>query len=362
MAEMASKERLLNAITGKEVDRTPWSPFLAYYWEHQPQEVQQLGQVQYMRQLGADPLLRGFHQLFRTKVHNCDFRTVTKGNKKQDTFETKVGTLQEEYTWSATANSWFLTGHSVKTEEDFKTLQYMCENTEVIEYIENFERDYYELGDKGLYLPVIGLYAKTAFQSLVERWCGTVDLTYALYDFPEVVEECLATIQEKDRETVRFSLNSPAEGFIFWEDSSTTNVSPDLFARYTAPQINEWGKMIHAQDRLLIHHACGLLKHLLPLMAKTEVDMIESVSPPPTGDIEIEDALAILPQHIGIIGGIEPTFFEKCTFEELESNVKHLVNGAKGKRFILANSDSCPPGVTHQKFELVSKLVHVNHF
>ena len=38
MAEMTSKERIMNAILGKETDRTPWSPFLAYYWEHLPEE------------------------------------------------------------------------------------------------------------------------------------------------------------------------------------------------------------------------------------------------------------------------------------------------------------------------------------
>ena len=29
---MTAKERILNAVTGKPVDRVPWSPFLAYYW------------------------------------------------------------------------------------------------------------------------------------------------------------------------------------------------------------------------------------------------------------------------------------------------------------------------------------------
>ena len=100
-------------------------------------------------------------------------------------------------------------------------------------------------GEDGLCLPVIGLYSKTAFQSMVERWCGTVDLVYALYDFPEVVEECLSVIQEKDMETVKNALKSSAEGFIFWEDSSTTNINPDMFEQYTAPEINQWGKMIH---------------------------------------------------------------------------------------------------------------------
>ena len=36
--EMTAKERILNAVTGKEIDRVPWSPFLAYYWEHLPRK------------------------------------------------------------------------------------------------------------------------------------------------------------------------------------------------------------------------------------------------------------------------------------------------------------------------------------
>ena len=79
----------------------------------------------------------------------------------------------------------------------------MVENTVITDTVKEFEEEYKKVGEDGLCLPVIGLYSKTAFQSMVERWCGTVDLVYALYDFPEVVEECLSVIQEKDMETVK---------------------------------------------------------------------------------------------------------------------------------------------------------------
>lgn len=181
----------------------------------------------------------------KATLNNCQVFSKQQGDKRYDTYETKVGSLTEEYTYSPDANSWFLTGHPVKTEEDFKVLQYMVENTVITDTVKEFEEEYKKVGEDGLCLPVIGLYSKTAFQSMVERWCGTVDLVYALYDFPEVVEECLSVIQEKDMETVKNALKSSAEGFIFWEDSSTTNINPDMFEQYTAPEINQWGKMIH---------------------------------------------------------------------------------------------------------------------
>ncbi len=357
MAEMTAKERIMNAITGKEVDRVPWSPFLAYYWEHLPAEERSCGQVEYMRKMGADPLLRGFGLLFRTELRNCDCSVRRDGNREYRTYTTRVGSLTEVRTYSPTADSWFLTGHAVQTEEDFKTLQFIMENMAVYEDPAHCENEYRTLGENAVFVPSIGIHSKTAFQSLVEQWCGTEALVYALCDFPEAVEECLAVMQERDMETVRYSIQSSIDIFNFFEDSSTTNISPALFAKYTAPEINAWGKMIHAEGKLLLHHACGHLKDLLPLIAETDIDILESISPPPTGNVELADCAKVLPEHIAMIGGIEPTFFKDCTMDGLEQCVSGLLDCMKGRRYVLANSDSCPPGVAYEKFLLVSELV-----
>ena len=56
---MTSKERIVAALEGQPVDRVPWSPFLAYVWEHFPEEIQKQGQPDFLREVGADPLWRG---------------------------------------------------------------------------------------------------------------------------------------------------------------------------------------------------------------------------------------------------------------------------------------------------------------
>lgn len=357
MAEMTSRERILGAIRGKEIDRVPWSPFLAYYWQYVPREIQAQGEFEYMKKMGADPLMRGFHLLFRIENKNVERTSKQEGNKRYDTIHTPVGDLLEVRTYSPDADTWFLTGHPVSTEEDFKVLQYIYENTIVYPNQQPFEEGKKVLGEDGVGAPCIGIASKTAFQDLVEHWCGTEALTYALYDFPEIVEECLEVMRQRDRETVKYTLDSSAQVLNFYEDSSTTNISPAMFEKYTLPEINEWGDMIHKEDRLLMHHACGHLKDLMPHIAGSNIDILESISPPPTGNISIADASKILPEHIAIIGGIEPTFFETCTLDELEKNVRDLLTVMKGKRFVLANSDSCPPKVTYDKFLLVSELV-----
>jgi len=354
---MTVKQRILGALDGKAIDRTPWCPFLAYYWDYLPKQTQDAGQQLYLEQMGADPLLRGFFSIAENEYKNCTIRNVQDGKIRTEIIETPVGKLVSEYRSTDASNSCFLYKHAVETEEDFKTLMYLYEHMEVRGANAKFEKDYGSLGESAVVMPTIGTGGKTAFQMLVEHWCGTQNLTYALADFPELVEECLQVMWEKDKKTVEISVDSSVEALLFYEDSSTTNISPKMFEKYTAPEIKQWADIIHKADKRLVHHACGHIKDLLPLMAGTGVDAIESISPPPTGNIELEDAIKLLPERVALIGGIEPLFFRNCTLEQLEQRVNKLLAAMKGRRFILANSDSCPPDVTYEKFKLVSELV-----
>ncbi len=355
--EMTVKERILNSFTGKEVDRMPWCPFLAYYWDKLPQETKDKGQFDYMvNVIGSDPLIRGSHTLAKAVFNNCEVKTWVDGKKKYEEFQTKFGNLRLGYSYSDDADSWFLTEHPVTQEEDFKVLQYLYENVTFEENLKQFEEDYAKMGDNGLYIPVIGTKLKTSFQSLVEHWCGTVDLTYALYDFPELVEECLETMIEKDRENVEISVKSSAEALLFYEDSSTTNISPEQFEKYTKPEIDMWGDILHRENKLLVHHACGHLRNLLPLISKSNIDVLESLSPPPTGDVELFLARALLDDRIAIMGGIEPVHLLNLSLPELEAYVKEIISCMKGTRYVLANSDSCPQGVAEEKLKLISEI------
>lgn len=354
---MKSRQRLLGALRGEKIDRIPWSPFLAYYFENLPREIQKKGQFDYFQKMGADPLLRGFHRLTKCTFQNCDIEEKSAGRDRFVIYHTPVGDLVEKYIYSPDGNTTFLVGHPVETVEQFQTLQYMYEHMTIEPDMEAFEADFKRYGDDALLLPTIGVQQKTAFQSMVEHWVGTENLVYSIYDEPEAVEECLAVMQARDEETVRISLNSSADGFIFWEDSSTTNISPAFFEKYTMPEIDRWGEMIHKSRKLLVHHACGHLKDLLSLMARTKIDAIESISPPPTGNVTLQEADAVLPEHIALIGGLEPVRLLNGTVEDVCNDAHELIRSLANRRFVLANSDSCPPHVEYKKFTAVTQLV-----
>lgn len=372
---MTSRERLLAAIRGQEVDRIPWSPFLAYWWEHQPKKIQDHGQTWFLKEIGADALLRGFALPFTSSdihgldwydscfhpIPDCETRREVKGDDWRIQYVTPVGTLTMLSRYSAAGNTRFVVEHPIKRREDYKILSYIVERMIIEPDYEPIQQAIEELGEDGLYVPLISPFFKTPFQSLVEHFVGTQQLVYDLVDYPEEVETLLAVMSERAMEAVQIAIESPAEAFITWEDSSTTNVSPKLFARYIAPEMNRWGQAVHAAGKLLIHHACGHVRALLPIMAKGEIDIVESLSPPPTGNVEIWEAQEVLGSRVGIIGGIEPTHFLNLNLDELRTYVENLLDRVNPRHYVLANSDSCPPGVAVEKFRLVTDIVQSNN-
>jgi uroporphyrinogen-III decarboxylase len=365
ISSMTSHERLLAAMRGQAVDRLPWSPFLAYWWEDQPQAIQDRGQPWFFKEIGADTLLRGFTTPFQTDYNNpaagCRVTESRSGGLVRTEYRTPLGTLTSTHRHSPAGNTLFLCEHPVKTVEDFRILAYLVEHMRIWPDYPAVEKAIAELGEDGLLVPLIGVFGKTPFQALVEHWVGTEELIFALEDTPEVVEETLAVMSSRALEGVRIAAQGPGDAFISWEDSSTQNVSPKMFARYIASDLNIWGKEFHAAGKLFLHHACGHLRGLMPHIASEEIDMLESLSPPPTGNIQIWDARAMLPEHIGVIGGIEPVRFLTLSLEQLSAYTEDLLarvqSGPNGmRRYILANSDSCPPGVSIEKFKRVTEI------
>jgi uroporphyrinogen-III decarboxylase len=366
---MTSRERLLAVLRGQPVDKIPWAPFLTYWWDQNLiEEAEGLGEIGFKKAVGADLLMRGHGDrlahnqykdlfMFKNSYGKTKIEETINGNKKQVKYETPVGTLQAGYRYSPEGDTWFLMEHPVKAAEDFRILKYIAEDTILEAYYEPFLWEQKKNPD-ALFVPLITPFTKTGFQSMIEFWVGTEELCYLEADENDAMKSAMEAMRRTSMEGARISAASPAEVFMSWEDTSTTNVSPSWYESYILPEINEWCEILHEKSKLYSQHACGHLRHLLPLIGNSKIDAIESVSAPPTGNIPFAEAMKMLPEHIAVIGGIEPVFFINSNKEELENHIDMLCDTFKGRRFILANADSCPPQVDIDKFGIVSSRIH----
>jgi len=368
---MTSKQRLLSALRGERTDRVPFAPNLAYWLDFQPKELREADEVSLIRKMGGDPMIRAHipHnrtgkmqetvRCYREVLHQCSISNQINGRDRLQTIQTPLGFLEAKYVLSPNGETWFLSGHPVKTEKDFAIVRSLFDHIELVPDYQEYDELAGHYGDDALIIPMLApeINLKSAFQSMVEFWLGTEELTYAVADVPEEIEATIRSMRQVSRQAALISAKSNAEIFITWEDTSTTNISPAFYEKYILPEINEWCEILHEGGKMYMQHACGHLRNILSMMDSSKINGIESISPPPTGDIEMKEARAVMRRDMFLVGGIEPTILLNSTMEELEQYTLNLLDDMAGYPFVLANSDSCPPGVSYNKFELIAQII-----
>jgi hypothetical protein len=354
---MTSKERIIAALHGEQYDFTPFTPFLAYVWESFPREIQDAGQLAFHHAVGADPLWRGAPCPVQALAPpELETKTVNGTDRSTTIVTTPVGSLKMTYAKSDSGNTNFLVEHPLKCEEDWKVQMWIEEHTTYARNPQAVSDHFREEGQEGLSLGMLVPRMKSAYQILVEHLAGTEELIYAQVDFPDTVRGLWQIMVEKNLEAAKLSIESEYEYFITWEDSSTQNYSPEQYDEFIGTEIGNWCTILGTADKRYIQHACGHVSALIERMKEHGVFAVESVSPPPTGNITLKDARGQAGSSMGIIGGIEPTHFLNLTEAELGPYVETVIEDGQGGPFILANADSCPPGVTLEKFKLVADV------
>lgn len=353
---MTSRERLTAALLGQPVDRLPFAPFLAYVWESFAPEVQQRGILQFHHDTGADPMWRGAPCPLSVAVPELSVRSSSRGDETLTEFETPVGSLRTLHTRSGQGNTQFLIEHPIKTVEDLKVQLWIEEHTQVAYNPEPATNFLAGDGREGLSVGMLVYRGKTAFQNLVEHNIGTEELAFMLADCPGEVEALLEVMVANDLQSARLAAEAPYDFWLTFEDSSTQNYSPKLYEQYIAPEIAAFCEILAGVGKHYIQHACGHLRHLLPSMARSGVCAVESLSPPPTGNVTVREARSLLGSEVGIIGGIEPTTFLDLSDAQFPAYVEQVIEDLRGGPFVLANSDSCPPGVPPERFRIAAQV------
>lgn len=355
IGSMTSRERITAALLGQEVDRLPFCPFLAYVWEHMPQETQAAGQLAFHQRIGADPLWRGSPCPVREIPPEMEIRHYHQGDVKVREVVTPVGSYRSGWRESAEGHTTYHTEHPLKTEDEYKVMLWIEERTRYEYDPAGLEAHLAGSGSEGLTFGMLVPRCKSAYQMMVEHYVGTEELIYALEDFPETVEALWSQMVENDLTAARLAAQAPVDFFLTWEDSSTQNYSPTQYRKYIGSEVRQWCEILKGAGKHYIQHACGHVSDLVVPMVEDGVLAVESISPPPTGNISIRETRAKVGDRLGIVGGIEPTLFLNTPDADLTAYVEQVIEEGRGGPFVLANSDSCPPGVTEEKFRIVAE-------
>jgi uroporphyrinogen-III decarboxylase len=379
--QMSSRERILAALQAQPVDRIPFVPLIdTYTVMDMPAHIQQAmqagaregywqGMLAAIREIGCDILLRhvpvlksasstphlngfGFYEPPVVTSSRMD------GSLLVETLETPVGTLTG--TWGFTEMHGGIphpVKHLVTNHDELKIFAYAVEHLSLEKLepdFENFVNAEKAIGDAGI--------ATTSFQNtplmdLIEHCWGLENTYFLLHDYPDEVGAILDRLHQVQRLIVESIAESPAKVIIEYENTSSTLLSPRMFRQYCLPLLNEYADILQANGKIFLVHMCGKLAAFAGDLALGRFDGIADISPHPTGDFTLDEAVTTLPGKI-VIGGIDATTFIDPDLGQVEEKIAGLIGRIKQyPGVLLGSADTAPRGTPLETFQLIQHLV-----
>ena len=128
-------------------------------------------------------------------------------------------------------------------------------------------------------------------------------------------------------------------------------IGRDMYEQFVVPYEKQLVAVIHEYDLPAYVHTCGAIGDRLDLMARTDVDGIDTLDPPPLGTVDLADAKARFGDRFFFKGNLDAVnemlqadddAFERAVRQRLEL-------GKPGSGYILSSACSVAPHVDPQR-------------
>jgi len=325
---MTSRERLLAAYRGEEVDRLPfWAKVANDTWRlGQPGPVRRLDDEALLDAIGADGIF-GLGAGVR-----CRRPRVATEDRRDDHTRTTVtrtpdGELIERWRQDPATASWHPSEFPVKTVADLRRLRWLYADVEWgpdEAAVDAARRRREAIGARGITKAGCGT---SPLMHLVEHVIGPVNTHLMLHDAPEEMAEVIGLMNAaRLRRVAAVAAHSPADLIVSVENTSTSLISPTQFRTWCLPHLRECGRTIEAAGKMHELHMCGLLKDLLGDIEGIPASSVEAFTAPTLGNTRLADGRAEAPSKC-LVGGTN------C--------MTWLLPGERIERFIRGELDAC---------------------
>ncbi|MBN1350332.1 hypothetical protein JXJ21_13035 [candidate division KSB1 bacterium] len=362
---MTSKERILAAVRHQEGDFVPVSPriwafLLGYYGSASPifhlKAAEEFGYDSIIN-MGTGPSDYFMHPISGTPpfMDLEDIKVELTIERKGDLSEfrrvirTPAGALRSAYIIGKPGNTYGISPnyhhleHLVKDRNDFEKLEYILPAAETCNFSEYFRTE--EMyGDRGV---VFARPAAGVDHFLADAF-GMENLSMLYLDDRDFFMQAVQFFHEYYQSLLRHTLEQGVR-YIFesWYNFSlSAGWSPQMYREVVIPCLKSNVDLVHSFDGIMLFYDDGKMMQILPDLVQTGVDIIETLSPPPVGDVDLARAKEIARGKSCLKGNIDiVNVIRLGTAKLVEEKVEAAIACCKsGGGFILATSDSIRDG------------------
>lgn len=366
---MTHRQRAIAAIRGEKVDRIPFIGRMDLWYAYNrnrgtlPERYRDWSLWDIQRDLGIG--IFGFgawsYSFYKLYHRNMEVRRTVTPQEMVLEYETPYGTLRTRNLLADDLKDADVTGaqveHEFKSERDYDALQFLFENTEVVENFDEYAKLVEVIGEDGLALPFSGW---LPMHIIMYHYFGYERFYYEMHDHPARVERLHEALREQHREIIRLAARCPAEVIEVGANYDEEMTPPGVFQKYMLPFYQESAEVLHRGGKLMAAHLDGEMKRLLELVRDSGIDVAEAITPAPMTSIDIRRTRELWGDKVAMWGGLPSVLLtDTFTDEEFEENAIDLFRAvAPGGRFILGFGDNAPTDALFHRIARVAELWH----
>ena len=354
------REQVLAALKGLKIEPIPWLPEINIFFAER--QIITLG----LNNENLDPSIRIAFEMGAASFLSAPFIKEVLGNDVQkeviersneviERITTPYGILKSRQVYNENAQTWYQHEYLIKGPQDYKAFEYYYTSRQFIADNLGFRKTIEPILDYGIVALSV---PPTPYMACIMFHMGTESTMYQLFDHKKEFLTLLEVMHNKDLEYCRLLLDAPIIDIIRpLEDTSSRLSSPNTFEQICKPYLKSYAELIHSRGHLFIPHMCGHLKDMLPTLKTLEIDGIEAVTPPPTGDCSAQMIRDRLGSDMIIIGGFDPTnFVNKSQGDFYQTVLESIIPMRNDSRFIFGHEE-IPPLAKWENVKIVSQIL-----
>jgi len=346
---MTPRERLLSPFRGVKPDAPAWLVDLTYWYSatkaqgNLPQEYDgPEGCRKLHEDLGVCCYYHYGARVYKGSHDGVEHECEEKDGVRRNCWRTPVGELSDQWRYIPQAQCWAHVDYAVKTAADLRVLQDLFSRVRHEPNQDAFQEKVEFYGGSGV--PICAV-PRSPLPALLADWCGVMSTVYLIHDEPAAVKDTLAIIDQSNDVAFERAAASSVELFHFCDNLDSSG-SASFFEEFMEEYYSRRLGQLHAAGKCAVVHLDGRLRGLLPKLARAGFDGIESVTPGPVGDIEVEDLRTVIGNEETILwGGIPGAMFcEPWTADDIRDQTRRLLDALwEGGRLVVGSADQVPP-------------------
>ncbi|MBN1565215.1 MAG: hypothetical protein JXA10_15325 [Anaerolineae bacterium] len=228
----------------------------------------------------------------------------------------------------------------LETPDDYRVMTYIVEHTDYAPAYESFTAQADALPPYMITVPRMG---RTPLQTMLVDYAGLGNFALHLYEYEDEVRRLYDALLVKFRQLAAIVAAGPGRYINIVENFTAETLGPRRYAEFLLPVYEETMELFHDAGKVVGVHYDGKLASVKDLVARAPFDMIESLTPPPEGDMSLAEARAAWPDKL-FWAHINLSCYELPPEQLKEEIWRRIEAGAPdGRRLAFEVSEDQPP-------------------